>query len=270
MNNQSPFIQKMRSGQVCFGTCITFSDPAVTEALSAALDFVWIETEHNPLSIETVQAHIIATNGSNATPLVRVPWNDPVLIKPVLDIGAAGVIVPMVRNAEEARKAVAACLYPPAGIRGFGPRRPSNYGRIGGPEYCKNANESIIVIPQLEHHEAVKNIDEIVSVPGVTALVVGPNDLSGSMGLLGQPRHPDVMAGIETIIRGARKAGIPVGLGVGVDYEDLKMWINKGANWLSMGADFSFITQGADSLAGRLRDHKPAASDERKVQKSAP
>jgi 2-keto-3-deoxy-L-rhamnonate aldolase RhmA len=268
MNNQSPFIQKMRSGQVCLGTCITFSDPAVTEAVSANLDFVWIEMEHNPVSLETVQAHIIATSSTKATPLVRVAWNDPVLIKPVLDIGAAGVILPMVRNAEEARKAVAACLYPPAGIRGFGPRRPGNYGRIGGPEYCKNANESVIVIPQLEHVDAVKNIDEIVRVPGVTAIVIGPNDLSGSMGLLGQPRHPDVMAGIDAIIQGARKADIPVGLGVGVDYDDLTMWINKGANWLSMGADFVFISQGADQLAQRLRSQKPGASGDRKAQKS--
>src|ERR1700674_2935356 len=86
MSNQSPFIQKMRSGQVCLGTCITFSDPAVTEAVSANLDFVWIEMEHNPVSLETVQAHIIATSSTKATPLVRVAWNDPVLIKPVLDI----------------------------------------------------------------------------------------------------------------------------------------------------------------------------------------
>ena len=88
------------------------------------------------------------------------------------------------------------------------------------------------------------------------------------MGLLGQPRHPDVMAGIDAIIQGARKADIPVGLGVGVDYDDLTMWINKGANWLSMGADFVFMSQGADQLAQRLRSQKPMACGDRKAQKS--
>ena len=127
----------MRRGEVCLGTAISFSDPTVTEALCNVLDFVWIDTEHNPLSLEDVQGHIMATKGTDVLPLVRVPWNDPVLIKPILDIGAAGVIVPMIRTADDVRLAVAACRYPPEGIRGFGPRRPSNYARLGGPEFCK-------------------------------------------------------------------------------------------------------------------------------------
>src|SRR5439155_26617319 len=125
--------------------------------------------------------------------LVRVQWNDPVLIKPVLDIGAAGVIVPSVSTADEARRAVAACRYPPDGIRGFGPRRPSNYGRLGGPEFCKAANEAVIVIIQIEHIHGVNNLDEILAVPGLTGILVGSNDLSGSMGHMGEPRHPDVL-----------------------------------------------------------------------------
>src|SRR5207253_3124908 len=126
-DHANSFREKLRQGQVCLGTVISFTDPTVTEALCPVLDFVWIDMEHNALSLETVQAHIMATKGSDTTPLVRMPWNDPVLIKPVLDIGAAGVIVPLVRTAEDVRRAVAACLYPPEGIRGFGPRRPSNY-----------------------------------------------------------------------------------------------------------------------------------------------
>jgi len=124
----------------------------------------------------------MTTKGTNATPLVRVPWNEHVIIKQMLDIGAPGIIIPMVRNAAEAKKAVQACMYPPLGIRGYGPRRPSNFGRNGGAEFCKPANESIIVIPQLEHIEAVNDIDAIARVPGVSAIVIGPNDLSGSMG----------------------------------------------------------------------------------------
>jgi 2-keto-3-deoxy-L-rhamnonate aldolase RhmA len=127
------FREKLRRGQVCLGTVISFTDPTVTEALCPLLDFVWIDMEHNALSLETVQAHVMATKGSETTPLVRVPWNDPVLVKPVLDIGAAGVIVPMVRTPDDVRRAVAACLYPPEGSRGFGPSlgvRPARRTRI--------------------------------------------------------------------------------------------------------------------------------------------
>ena len=253
MGQKSRFIQKMQKGGICLGTGITFSDPAITEALSRTLDFAWIDMEHNPLTLETVQAHIMATKGTACTPLVRLAWNDPVLIKPVLDIGAAGVILPMVRTAQEAQRAVEACLYPPAGIRGFGPRRPSDYGRIEGPDFCKEANDSVIVIPQMEHIDAANNIDEIVRVPGISALVIGPNDLSGSMGLLGQPRHPEVLAAIDTIIDGARRAKVPVGLGVGSAYDDIAAWIKKGAQWLSIGDDYGFLTKGVDELFGRLR-----------------
>ena len=118
MNNARSFKQRIAHGPVCLGTCISFTDPTVTESLCGLLDFVWIDMEHNALTLETVSHHIMATRGSETVPLVRVPWNDAVLIKPVLDIGAAGIIVPFVRNADEARRAVAACLYPPAGVRG--------------------------------------------------------------------------------------------------------------------------------------------------------
>jgi 2-keto-3-deoxy-L-rhamnonate aldolase RhmA len=252
MGNQSRFIQKMQDGDVCLGTCITFSDPAITEALSPTLDFAWIETEHNPLSLETVQAHIMATKGSECTALVRVPSNNPVLIKPVLDIGAAGVIVPMVSSASDAHRAVEACLYPPGGVRGYGPRRPSNYGRRGGPDFCREANESVIVIPQLEHINAVKEIDAILKVPGISALAIGPNDLSGSMGLLGQPRHPEVVSAINTIIEAGVCAGVPVGMAA-AGYEDITRWVTKGAKWIAAAADYIFITQAVDELFSRVR-----------------
>jgi 2-dehydro-3-deoxyglucarate aldolase/4-hydroxy-2-oxoheptanedioate aldolase len=260
MDNKANFLKKVWAGETCFGTCITFSDPAITEALACVLDFVWIETEHNPLSLEAVQHHIMATKGTGATPIVRVAWNDPVLIKPVLDIGAAGVIVPMIKNPEEARKAVAACLYPPQGIRGYGPRRPGNYGRTGGPDYCRTANESMIVILQLEHAEAVATVDEIVKVPGISAIVLGPNDLSCSMGYPGEPRHPEVVRAMEKIINAGNAAGIPVGMGTGCDYDDLIVWMQKGVKWLSLGADFIFLTRGADQLTEKLRAHSRATA----------
>ncbi len=248
------FREKLRRGQVCLGTVISFTDPTVTEALCQVLDFVWIDMEHNALSLEAVQGHIMATKGSQTTPLVRVGWNDPVRIKPVLDIGAAGVIVPLVRTAEDVRRAVAACLYPPEGIRGFGPRRPSEYGRLGGPEFCRAANARVLPMVQIEHIDAVEAIDEILAVPGLAGIALGPNDLAGSMGLMGQPRHPDVLAALNLVIARARQAGLPVGVGSADDPEQLADWAARGANWLAMGGDCNLLLRGAVQAAGRIRD----------------
>lgn len=255
MENANKFKNKILSGEICLGTCIGFSDATITEALCNVLDFVWIDMEHNPLSLQDVQGHIIVTKGTNMTPLVRVPWNDPVLIKPVLDIGAAGIVVPLARNAEDVRKAVSACLYPPEGIRGFGPKRSSQYGKLNGKEYCRLANETVMVIAQIEHIEAAKNLDEILAVPGLTSILIGPNDLSGSMGHMGEPRHPEVLAVIDRIIQTARKTDVFVGIAIGDDADQLNEWVDKGVQWLSMGNDCSLLLKAAQQTASQVRDH---------------
>lgn len=256
MENADSFRSKLRAGQVCVGTCITFTDPTITEALAGVLDFVWIDMEHNALSLEAVQGHVMATKASDTTPLVRVPWNDPVLIKPVLDIGAAGVIVPLVRTADDVRRAVAACRYPPEGVRGFGPRRASGYGRLGGPEFCRAANAAVITIVQIEQAEAVSNIDEILAVPGLTGIVFGPNDLAGSLGRMGQPGHPDVLRAIETVIAKARQTEVFVGMSVGEDPSKLVQWVDQGAQWLAVGADFTLLVRTAEQVAACVRGHR--------------
>jgi 2-keto-3-deoxy-L-rhamnonate aldolase RhmA len=258
MQSSRSFQERLRQGATCLGTCITFSDATVTEALSGIVDFVWIDMEHNPLSLESVQAHVMATKGTGATALVRVAWNDPVLIKPVLDLGAAGVIVPLIRSADEAARAVAACRYPPDGIRGFGPRRPSDYGRQGGPQYCRAANESVVTIVQIEHADAVRNIDAILAVPGLTSVVIGPNDLSGSLGRMGEPRHPDVLRAIDSVLDSAKSAGIPVGIAVGDDPDVLREWIDKGVSWIAIGADFLLLAAAAARSVQAVRAHERA------------
>lgn len=252
------FITRMQNGQVSLGTCISFSDPTVTEALCNLFDFVWIDMEHNPLSLEAVQGHIMATKGSSTTPIVRVRWNDPVLIKPVLDIGAAGVIVPFVRTVDDVQRAVAACRYPPEGVRGFGPRRPSNYGRSGGPEFCKEQNDRVITIVQIEHIDAVNCIDGILAVPGLTGIVIGSNDLSGSMGRMGEPRHPDVLAAIDHVIARALTTKVYAGISIGNNVEQLNEWVDKGVQWLAMGGDFSLLLRGATEVEGAVRAHANA------------
>jgi 2-keto-3-deoxy-L-rhamnonate aldolase RhmA len=261
VDNATVFKQKIRAGRVCVGTNVTFTDPLATEALTDSLDFVWIDTEHNTLGVESTQGHILATKGSDCTALVRVPWNDPVLVKPILDAGADGVIVPLVRTVEDVRRAVAACRYPPAGIRGYGPRRPSNFGRLGGADYCRRANETVLCIVQIEHIDAVSNLDAILKVPGLDGIAVGPMDLSGSMGHMADPGHPDVVAAIDTVLRTARGTDVLVGIAIGNDVGQAIEWIEKGAQWISLGCDYTFMIETADRIGRSIRSRtSPAGS----------
>ena len=255
MGNANKFREKLRTGQIPLGCGVSFTDPTVSELFSYVLDFVWIDMEHNAMSLETVQSHIMATKGSDAAAIVRVPWNDPVLIKPILDIGADGIIAPYVRSVEDVELAVAACRYPPDGIRGFGPRRPIQYGRIADADYWRRANEEIIIIVQIEHIDAVNAIDEIIKVPGLTGIVMGPNDLAGSMGHMGNPQHPEVQSAIETVVGTARQGGIYPGIGIADDPDALMAWVSKGIQWVQVGVDWAHLARAIDTSVGRLREH---------------
>ena len=254
MDNANKLKEKLQQGQFCLGIGITFNDSAVTEALGHVYDFAWIDTEHNGMTLERVEGHIVATRAVGATALVRVPWNDPVLIKPVLDIGADGVIIPMIKTADDASKAVTACLYPPEGIRGYGPRRPTNFARAGGGDYCKRANQKIITVVQIETAEAVENLDEILEVPGLTSVVIGPNDLSGSLGHMANPSHPEVVKVIESVIARVRRSSVFVGIAIGSDPDLGSYWMEKGAQWLQFGVDFGLMVERADGVCGIIRE----------------
>jgi len=259
LENAIKFREKLQRGIVCVGSAVTFSDSAVTEALASILDFVWIDSEHGPLSIESVQGHVMAIKGSDAAALVRVPWNDPVLIKPALDVGAAGVIAPMVCTADDARRLVAACLYPPEGIRGYGPRRPSNYGQVDSRTLCKPANAAIMPIAQIEHINAVNNIEEILAVPGIAAILIGPFDLAGSMGHSGDPTHPEVQRAIDTVIAAARKEKIFVGMGVTDDPRSSESLIRKGVSWICIAPDFMLLLKAAKEFVAAIRSYRASA-----------
>ena len=247
------FRERLRRGEVALGAAVSFGDPTVSELLGGALDFVWIDMEHGALSIEAVQAHVMAAQLAGTVPLVRVAWNDPVLIKQVLDVGAAGIIAPMVRTAEEARLLVSACRYPPQGIRSFGPRRPSNYGRIDGPTVCRTENERVFTVAQIEHVDAVNALDEILTTAGLDSLVLGPNDLSASMGLPAQRTHPTVLEAIESVVTRARAAGMLVGIGAADEPEEIRHWVQKGAHWSVIGADFVLLSQVVDRKVAAVR-----------------
>lgn len=245
---------KLAAGTLVLGTHIGLADSCVTELLGdVGFDLVWIDTEHSPLDKSGLVLHLVAARAAGAAAFVRIPWNDPVLAKPVLEMGIDGIIFPMIRSEEEARRAVSACLYPPEGIRGYGPRRAARYGLVGGAEYIRSAARGFWRIMQIEHYQAVDNLDAILSVPGVDSIVVGPNDLSGSVGLLGQTDHPRVMELLDRIVQTALRRGVPVGTSIPDDPRTIQQWIDRGVQWLVTGSDVSYLVKGARALHEALR-----------------
>jgi len=247
MDKARGLLAKIKSGDLAVGGHVFLTDPSISEAMAFfGYDFVWIDAEHGPFDKEKVLAHIVAANSGGAAAIVRVVWNDATIIKPVLEMGPDGIIVPMVCTKDEAERAVAACRYPPKGVRGFGPRRANRYGTIPQADYLAGADSSFLRIVQIEHEAAVRNIDGILSVAGLDALIIGPNDLSASIGRIGETSHPEVLALCDRAIARSKAAGKPCGVSVGPgDEEYVRMWLGKGVDFISCGDDISFMAMGA-------------------------
>jgi len=246
--------KKLQAGCTCLGTFIYSTDPCETELLcGSGFDFLIIDSEHTAAGIETVQQHIMATKGTGVAAIVRVPWNDPVRIKPVLDAGADGILVPLIKTAEHARQAVEACLYPPLGVRGWGPRRPNNYEREDVKSYVQQAHENLVVWVQIEHEDALRNVDEIVRTPRLDGVFVGPADLSASLGVLGEPEHPKLLQAIERVISAGQAAAMPVGLAGSSDPQSAIEWLGKGLQFITLATASALLAQAADSAVSRIR-----------------
>jgi 2-keto-3-deoxy-L-rhamnonate aldolase RhmA len=245
--------EKLRAGQIVLGAGITLSDPTVTEAIAPSVDFVWIDLEHNPLTIEAMLGHLIAARAGGCASIVRIPANDVGWIKRVLDSGAEGIILPRAYSAKEVSAFVAACRYPPLGTRGFGPRRPMQYGRLEQQAYLRHANREVFVVAQVETKELVADLDEVLKIEGLDSLVLGPQDLSGSMGRLGETTHPDVVQAMRTVGLKARAAGKFLGSGLGADPEFAKLLIDCGVQWMQAGNDFEYMIGGCEQTFGAIR-----------------
>jgi 2-dehydro-3-deoxyglucarate aldolase/4-hydroxy-2-oxoheptanedioate aldolase len=245
-NNLSRVKDKILKKELVIGTHIATSDPVASEIVcTAGFDFVWIDGEHGAMDRKDINLHIMAVRGQGVAPFVRVPWNDPVLVKPILDMGPAGMVFPFVKTAEEARLAVASCKYPPKGIRGFAPIRANNYGSMEGDEYLEMSKTEPWVIVQIEHVEAVNNLEEIIAVEGIDTILVGANDLSGSIGLLSQIRHPRVMELCDRAADICREANFPFGVSLLWTEENVRDWIKRGIAWIGVDNDISYLVSGA-------------------------
>ena len=235
------------------GALLSMSAPQVAEIITlAGFDWVFIDMEHSAMSLESVQNAIQIMEGKVLT-IVRVPGNDEVWIKRILDTGCDGILVPMVNSADEAKRVVQASKYPPEGRRSVGLARAHKYG-ASFDEYVSNANKELVVMIQCEHKEAVKNFDEILKVDGIDSVFIGPYDLSASMGLTGQISHPDVKNAIAQVKEKCLRAGRPYGI-FSMNMETLKHEIKDGCTFLLSGVDVSFLL---NSFTGHLKELKQA------------
>ncbi|MFC1912084.1 HpcH/HpaI aldolase/citrate lyase family protein [Chloroflexota bacterium] len=244
-----------REGKAAIGTWVVLGSP-ITAEIIANLGFDWIviDTEHGSIDIETTQSIIQAISTTNTVPMVRVPWNDPALIKRALDAGAYGLVIPMVNTREDAIKAVQASRYPPLGARSYGGPRVRLYG---GDEYFYHSNEEIALIVQIEHVDAVDNIDAILSVEGVDAFFIGPNDLAASMGIkLGfdnpDPRHKEA---VDKVVIAGKKHKIPSGILVGSP-EAANQRMEQGFQFIDLSSDEGFLRSAASSALGKVKQDR--------------
>ena len=257
MSKASDILDRMKNGEFIIGTHVNLSDISISELMGAlGFEFVWIEGEHSHLDKQTILNHIIACKAANTAAFVRIPWNDPVLAKPVLEMGLDGIIFPFICTAEEAKAAVAACTYPPNGVRGYGPKRAGKYGTMSSSEYLADVDKSFLKIMQIEHVDAVNNLEKIIAVNGVDTIVVGPNDLSCSIGLTGQPRHPDVMALMDTIAKKCKAANMPFGVSMTYDKNSIADWIRRGVSWMAAGNDINYIAMAGKETIKTIREIK--------------
>ncbi len=254
MREGQPLRNKLQAGTICLGTFNTSSDPCMMELLcGSGYDFVIIDAEHGALNIETVQANIMAAKGSDTVPLIRVPEVDDGYIKTVLYAGAGVVLVPQINGVEDARRAVSACLYPPDGTRGFGPRRPSNYER-NYPQVAASANDDIVVWVQLETMGAVEEIEEIVRVPNLTAVIIGPGDLAASLGLVLQREHPKILEAIEKVRSAATETGMPIGMAGTSDVEMAVRWLREGFQFVTLGNISGMLMRASRDFVSGVRE----------------
>ncbi|MGO2558375.1 MULTISPECIES: HpcH/HpaI aldolase family protein [unclassified Brachybacterium] len=233
------------------GMWLCSGSPLVAEiAAGSGLDWLLLDMEHSPVTLDAVLTQLQAIAAYPITPMVRIPVGDAVIIKQVLDLGAQNLLVPMVSTAEQAREMVEAVHYPPRGRRGVGSAlsRSARWNRVEG--YLGDAAQHVALFVQIESAEAVENIEQILAVDGIDGIFVGPSDLSASMGLLGQQSHPDVVAAVRHCVAAARSAGVPVGVNA-FDPDVARGYVEDGADFLLVGADVSLLARGSEELAAQ-------------------
>lgn len=251
---QNRFKRAIAAGTPQIGLWMSLASPAATEvAAGAGFDWLLLDMEHAPNELPDIAHHLRAAEGGTAEPVVRVPWNDAVMVKRLLDIGARSLLFPFVQSAEEARRAVAATRYPPHGIRGFaGTTRANRYGRV--PDYAKRAAEEICVLVQCETRKAVADIPAIAAVDGIDGIFIGPADLAADMGHLANTQHPEVQAAILDAGKRIRAAGKAPGF-LSLREDETRRVLAGGFIFVAVHTDVALLARQAEAL---VKLFKPA------------
>ena len=244
------FKHALKAGKPQIGIWSSLCSHIVADVLSnSGFDWVLLDTEHSPNELPNVQHQLHAMQGGTANPVVRVAWNDMVMIKRFLDVGAQSLLLPYVQSAEEAKNAVISMNYPQKGMRGVaGGARAMGYGRI--KDYHKNAPNELCLLVQVETRNAMQSLDAIADVEGVDGVFIGPNDLSADMGYLGNWQHPEVWKVMEDAAKRIRKAGKAPGILVGE--ADGQRCLDMGYLFVAVGSDIGLLRTG-DALAAKFK-----------------
>ena len=248
----NPFKHAIAAGQRQIGLWCTLSNPYAAEVVAGAgFDWLLLDTEHSPNEIDTVLGQLQAVAPYPTAPVVRPAWNDPVLIKRFLDIGAQTLLLPYVQNRAEAERAAAAMRYPPDGIRGFGgTSRATRFGRV--KDYAARAAQELCLLVQVETRTALDDLEAIAAVDGVDGVFIGPADLAASLGHLGAPSHPKVVEAVSDAIRRTRAAGKPAGV-LTAEPHLIERYLEAGAVFIAVGVDMGLLARATDQLAARHR-----------------
>lgn len=238
--------QKLKNNTLTLGSWVTIGHPAVIEIMaSAGFEWLVIDMEHTSIDLSMAQMLIATIQAQNIKALVRVSKNEEVIIKRILDMGADGIVVPMVKSQADALEAIDYAKYPPEGKRGVGLFRAQKYG-LGFEEYKKWVDEELVIIAQIEHIDAVENIEEIITTEGIDGVIIGPYDLSGSMGFPGDYHREDVKNAIEKVLQVCKVNNFPSGFHViESDPEKLQQRIEEGCTFLAYSLDFFFLGDSA-------------------------
>ena len=244
---QNRFKRALAAGTPQIGLWMSLASPSATEvAAGAGFDWLLLDMEHSPNELPDIAHHLRAAEGGTAEPVVRVPWNEPVIVKRLLDIGARTLLFPFVQSAEEARRAVQATRYPPQGIRGFaGTTRANRYGRVAG--YAQKATEEICVLVQCETRKAVADIAAIAAVDGVDGIFIGPSDLAADMGHLGNTQHADVQAAILDAGKRIKAAGKAPGF-LSVREDETRRVLDGGFLFVAVNTDVAILARHSEAL----------------------
>ena len=237
--------------EVTLGSWIQIGHPACAEVMArAGFDWVCVDLEHGVIDLETTADIFRALGAFDCVPVARLPLNDPIWIHRTLDAGARGLIIPMVKTAAEAEAAVREAKYPPRGVRGFGYSRANLYG-ADFDSYIASANDEIALVMQIEHKDAIANLDAILCVDGVDGVFIGPNDLAADLGHRGNIPHPEVQSAITDAIKRIRAHGKAPGILVGE--ADGQRMLDAGALFVAVGSDVGVLRMGATNLAKKFK-----------------